>query len=116
MTGELPLCESAADLRRLDGRQVRLAGIYRPVPTLKKMPRPGRPQEEVFLGEVVIGLDGAEVALAGLRPPAEIARFQGCRVTVEGRLVLEPESDPDTASQQPVPTLFDPSEPVRPLR
>lgn len=116
MSGELPLCESAADLRRLDGRRVRLTGIYRPVPTLQKMPRPGQPREEVFLGEVVIELAGARVALEGLRPETEIARLQSCRVTVEGRLALEPASDPETAGLRPVPTLFDPSEPVRPVR
>jgi hypothetical protein len=116
MSGELPLCESAADLPRLDGRRVRLTGIYRPVATLQKMPRPGQPREENFLGEVVIELAGAEVVLDGLRPPTEIARFQGCRVTFEGRLALEPASDPETASQRPVPTLLDPSEPVRPMR
>jgi hypothetical protein len=113
MSGELPTCESAADLPRLEGRRVRLTGLYRPVATLKKMPRPGQPREEVFLGEVVIELADTRVALAGLRPEAEIARCRDQRVTVEGLLALQPEGDPEAARQRPVPTLLDPSEPVR---
>ncbi len=120
-----PLCTHADQLRHLDGRIVRLAGIYLGVPTLKKMPRPGRPREEVHLGEVVIALEGsaaaydpmawdeapAHIALgSGPRPREEIAAFGGRRVEVEGRLVLRPGSGepPVAAATRPGPTLLDP--------
>ena len=57
-------------------------------------------------------LGAATVALGpGARPETEIARFRDRRVSVEGRLVLQPPSDPETAGPRPLPTLFDPSEP-----
>jgi hypothetical protein len=105
---------------------VRLVGIYRPVPTLKKMPRPGGPREEVELGEVEIELVGraaefdramaddepARVALgADLRPADEIARCRNRRVAVEGRLALAGPAVAPGAAQRPAPTLLDPGEP-----
>ena len=119
-------CEHAAQLRPFDGRRVRLIGIYRPVPTLKKMPRPGRPREEVELGEVVIELAGsaseydpagapdapARIALGtATRSSDEIARFRDRRVAVEGRLVLAGGARPGAASPRPGPALLDPGEP-----
>jgi hypothetical protein len=124
--GPAPACERAAQLKALDGRRVRLIGIYRPVPTLKKMPRPGRPREEVELGEVVIELDGdaseydsaapqaapARIALGGsVRPAEEIERFRDRRVAVEGRLALVGRGRPEAASVRPGPALVDPGEP-----
>ncbi len=120
-----PLCTRADQLRHLDGRIVRLGGTYLAVPTLKKMPRPGRPREVVTLGEVVIVLEGsaeaydstasheapAHVALgSGPRPQAEIDDFDGRRVEVEGRLVLRPgrESPPAAAAARAGPALLDP--------
>jgi hypothetical protein len=122
-----PTCERASELRALDGRRLRLVGIYRPVPTLKKMPRPGGPREEVELGEVVIELEGsasefdramaegepARVALGTeLRPTDEIARLRNRRVAVEGRLALAGPVAAQGAAQRPAPTLLDPGEPV----
>jgi hypothetical protein len=123
---EAPLCKHAADLKRLDGQRVRLVGTYLPVPTLKKMPRPGQPRAEVYLGEVVIQLGGqaaaydptapentpAKISLGTtLRSSDEIARFRDRRVLVEGRLVLShaPDHAPDTASPKPAPTLIEPA-------
>jgi len=100
----------------MDGRRVRLIGTYAAVPTLKKMPRPGRPAEEVDLGEVVIVLDpggeGARVALGtDARSPDEIAEFDGRRVEVEGRLVLEPSSGSEGAAPRAGPALESPTGP-----
>ncbi|HBL30210.1 MAG TPA: hypothetical protein DD490_25540 [Acidobacteria bacterium] len=109
-----PLCTTAAQLGPLDGRWVRLVGTYLPVPTLKKMPRPGAPREELDLGQVVIELAGdapARIALGTtIRPGDEIARFRHRRVAVEGRLVLAPVSQvPEAAAPRPAPVLLDPS-------
>lgn len=120
-----PPCKHAIDLKRLEGQRVRLLGVYLPVPTLKKMPRPGQPREEVYLGEVVIQLEGQAIAYDPTAPestPArinlgktfrsseEIARFRGQRVVVEGQLVLDHAQvpSPDAASPKPAPTLLDP--------
>lgn len=121
----LPVCENAAEARLLDGRQVRLIGTYLPVPTLKKMPRPGQAAEEVELGQVVIQIEGsaseydrtaardtpARIELgSSFRAPQEIAALRHRRVSVEGRLVLAPPvQDPNAASLKPAPTLFEPA-------
>ena len=122
----LPLCEDAAQLGPLDGRLVRLVGTYLPVPTLKKMPRPGQPREETHLGEVVIELAGraaaydpaamesapARIALGTMfRPSDEIARLGHRRISVEGRLVLAYDAgrDPRAAAPKPGPVLLDPT-------
>jgi hypothetical protein len=105
---------------------VRLVGVYRLVPTLVKMPRPGGSREEVELGEVVIELEGgasefdpaapvgepARIALGtDVRPVDEIARFRGRRVAVEGRIALAGPAAAQGAAQRPAPTLLDPGEP-----
>jgi hypothetical protein len=115
---------NAAQLKRHDGESVSLVGTYLPVPTLKKMPRPGRPREEVELGEVVIELEGsaaeydpaagdgapARIALGtGLRASDEIAAFRDRRVAVEGRLALAGGARPDAAAVRPEPVLYDPA-------
>ena len=108
-----PVCERAEQLRDLDGHRVRLRGTYTAVPTLKKMPRPGRAPETVDLGEVVIALADAEETLVALgadpRPREEIAEFDGRRVEVVGRLTLEPESEGRGAARRPSPVLEDPT-------
>ncbi|MBS0544046.1 MAG: hypothetical protein JSR40_09970 [Proteobacteria bacterium] len=125
-------CTHADHLRDADGCLVRLCGTYLAVPTLKKMPRPGAPREEVKLGDVVITLQGsaaaydplalddapARVALGdGPRPAEEIAAFDGRRVEVEGRLVLRPAANisgaPPAAHRLPRPVLQSPSVPSR---
>jgi len=121
----LPLGERAAELKPLDGRQVRLVGAYIPVPTLKKMPRPGKPRAEAELGEVVIELEGsasaydrtatdampARIALGDtVRPRDEIERLAHRRVSVEGRLALAPDDgDAKGAAPQPAPVLYNPT-------
>ena len=120
----LPLGERAAELRTLDGKQVRLVGTYVPVPTLKKMPRPGRPRAEADLGEVVIELAGsaaaydaaaseamrARIALGDtVRPRDEIARLANRRVSVEGRLALAPDDGgAKGAAPRSAPVLYNP--------
>ena len=127
MTPEsLPVCEEAAQLRGLDGRRVRLIGTYLPVRTLKKMTRPGRPRDEVELGAVVIVLEGnaseydaaapagepVQIALgADVRATEEVARLRGRRISVEGRLTLDPRvQSTRAASRKPAPVLDDPVE------
>lgn len=127
MTAEtLPICEQAAQVQRLDGRRVRLVGTYTPVPTLKKMPRPGRPRQEVDLGEVSILIEGrasaydagaadGEPALIALgtevRAADEIARLRGRRISVEGTLIVKERAPArQAASQRPAPALHDPVE------
>lgn len=119
-----PPCTHADQLRHLDGRRVRLVGTYLAVPTLKKMPRPGRVREEVPLGEVVIVLEGraaaydptawdeapAHVALGeGPRPADEIAAFGGRRIEVEGRLALQATAQAAAASARPHAVLLEPA-------
>ena len=123
----VPVGKHAAQLKPLDGQRVRLIGIYLPVPTLKKMPRPGKPREEVDLGEVVIQLEGsasaydpaaaentpARIALGtAFRPSGEIHRYGNCRVSVEGRLVLTPDGNPASkgATTRPTPVLYNPTD------
>ncbi|MEF8728476.1 MAG: hypothetical protein V5B34_09725 [Accumulibacter sp.] len=120
-----PRLDRAEQLRALDWQRVRLFGSYLSVPSLKRMPRPGRPPEYVDLGEVVIQIEGSAAAYdpaagdtparIGLgnaaRPSEEIARFNHRRVSVEGHIVLCPEraSTSPAAVQRPSPVLQDPS-------
>jgi len=120
-----PRLDRAEQMRRLDGQRVRLVGSYLSVPSLKRMPRPGRPLEYVDLGEVVIQIEGSAAAYdpaagdtparIGLgiaaRPSEEIVRLNDRRVSVEGRIVLCPEmaSTSPAAVQRPSPLLQDPS-------
>ena len=121
------MCQHASQLEPLDGQRVRLVGVYTPVPTLKKMPRPGRPREDVDLGEVMIELEGSasdydssaaqgqpvRIALGtDLRAEEEIARLRGRRVSVEGELRLHGhQPSPNVASRRPGPVLSDPAAP-----
>jgi hypothetical protein len=116
---KLPTCTSGADLARVDGQRVVLAGIYRKRMVAKKM---GQPATQ-FYGHAQIELTGKATdfdpsawdgALAVVRlgsdkrPEDEIARFADQPVTVEGRLVLHPPiAEPNVASATPEPTLFD---------
>lgn len=102
------LCRSAADMARLDGQRVLVEGVYQKKMEQLQMPRPGRPEPPpVFRGLVELRLEGsAEVydptmpedepaALLlgqGARPEEELARLDGQRVRVEGRLVLDGDS------------------------
>ncbi len=118
-----PRCTHADQLRHLDGQWLRLAGTYLALPTLKKMPRPGRGRELVQLGEVVIALEGGAAAYdptawedspayirlgEGRRPAEEIAAFGGRRVEVEGRLALAPPGEAEAAGPRPGATLLEP--------
>lgn len=124
-------CARADDLSHADGCVVRLLGLYLAVPTLKRMPRPGSPREEVNLGEVVIVLEGSAAAYDpratghtparvflgdGPRPAEEIAAFNGTRVEVEGRLMLRPATNIDgsgsVSHRAPQPVLLSPSSPI----
>ena len=121
-----PRCTCADELRDADGGAVTLCGTYLAVPTLRRMPCPGRPREEVNLGEVVIVVEGsaavydpaaldntpARVSLGeGPRSVDEIAAFDRKRVEVEGRLVLRPgASDQRSAARMmPKPMLQAPT-------
>ena len=120
-----PRLDRAEQLRWLDGQRVRVVGTYLSVPSLKKMPRPGRPPEYVDLGEVVIQIEGSAAAYdpaagdtparIGLgmaaRPSDEIVRLNDRRVSVEGRIVLRPEmaSTHRSAVRRPSPVLQDPT-------
>jgi hypothetical protein len=115
---QLPIAE---DAKRLDGREVRLVGIYRKELVAKKK---GRPADQLF-GHVVIELEGhprayhpqawdgarAMISLGTEpRPEDEIARFTDQRVRATGRLVLRPARDDDdgeVASTLPAPALLD---------
>ncbi|MFO0744183.1 MAG: hypothetical protein U1F43_00725 [Myxococcota bacterium] len=103
-----PTCRTSADMKRLDGKLVRLEGTYRRYLEETSMPRPGRkPPPREFLGRVVIEVEGApsaydeagadegpsEVLLgADARPADEVTRFADQPVVVEGRLVLDPDA------------------------
>jgi hypothetical protein len=115
---QLPLCKTGADLARLDGQRVRVAGIYRRELVARKQ---GEPATQ-FLGHAVIELSGrttdydpsrwdepASVSLGlAARPADEVARFADQPVTIEGRLVLNPPpADPEAASERLPPTLYD---------
>ena len=117
-----PICKTAEDAKRLDGRDVRLVGVYRKELVAKKQ---GRPADQ-FYGHVVVEIEGhprayhpqawdgarARISLGTEpRPEDEIQRFTDQRVQVTGRLVLRPASDDasdsDAASTLPGPALFE---------
>ncbi|MEF8718841.1 MAG: hypothetical protein V5B44_14395 [Candidatus Accumulibacter necessarius] len=120
-----PRLDRAEQLRWLDGQRVRVVGTYLSVPSLKRMPRPGRLPEYVDLGEVVIQIEGSSEAYdpaagdtparIGLgmaaRPSDEIVRLNDRRVFVEGRIVLRPEmaSTHRSAVLRPSQVLQDPT-------
>jgi hypothetical protein len=120
-----PRLDRAEQLGQFDGQRVRLVGTYLSVPSLKRMPRPGRPPEYVDLGEVVIQIDGsasdydpaagdmpARIGLGSeARSSEEIVRLNDRRVGVEGRIVLCPEaaSTHRCAVPRPGPVLQDPT-------
>lgn len=120
-----PRLDRAEQLGQFDGQRVRLVGTYLSVPSLKRMPRPGRPPEYVDLGEVVIQIAGsasdydpaagdmpARIGLGSeARSSEEIVRLNDRRVAVEGRIVLCPEaaSTHRCAVPRPGPVLQDPT-------
>ncbi len=98
MNAGLPTCHDAKTLGGLDGRRIRLVGVYGRSLTQRKMRGPG-----TFEGEMHIRLSGAPadydpkgsaegqaIVKLGKRPADEIARLDGQRVSVEGVLVLDP--------------------------
>ncbi len=80
-----PRLDRAEQLRALDGQRVRLFGSYLSVPSLKRMPRPGRPPEYVDLGEVVIQIEGSAAAYdpAAGDTPARIGLGNAARPSEE---------------------------------
>jgi hypothetical protein len=124
----LPRVTDAAGAAALEGRRVCLVGTYLPVPSLKKMPRPGREPEWVSLGQVVIEIEGracdwdpavaagepARISLGqSPRPEEEIRLFTGRRVSVSGLLRLHPPPTRSTpgAFPKPSPMLLEPASP-----
>lgn len=101
----VPTCGSSEDMARLAGAVVRLVGVYRKKMEVLSMPRPGRPAPEPrFRGYVVIELAGSpdrydptkspgDPTLVQLgrapRPAAEVDRWLGKTVEVQGRLLLD---------------------------
>jgi hypothetical protein len=122
---DVPRLDRAEQLRRFDGQRVCLVGTYLSVPSLTRMPRPGRPPEYADLGEVVIQIDGrasaydpaagdvpARIGLGSeARSSEEIVRLNHRRVAVEGRVVLRPEMARvlPCAARRPGPELQDPN-------
>jgi len=110
---ERPICRTGEALAAYDGQVVRLVGAYRKRMTQRKMNDPTLH----FFGYVDIELEGGlpgfgdapvRVQLdAGIRLGAEVARLVDRRVVVTGRLVMEPESDPQVASPRRPPTLVE---------
>lgn len=110
------LCTRLADAGALNGHRVRLHGIYRKQMSLKKMPRPGRPPEMLFLGYA--GIEVADGGIVGLgeapRDAEEIERFLDKAVEVVGILDLNPVQAGDFARPAPKPVLREPTN-LRPL-
>lgn len=119
-----PRLDRAEQLRQFDGQRSR-SRTYLSVPSLKKMPRPGRPPEYVDLGR---GRHSDRGQCRGLRPGGrrhagthqarhgsttsdQIVRLNDRRVSVEGRIVLRPEmaSTHRSAVPRPSPVLQDPT-------
>jgi hypothetical protein len=82
-----PLCDSRDAVTALDGRHVRVAGVYRAT-ALSKKPRPGLDPIHAY----VELKDGGSVLLepswspASARPRAERESFDGRRVLVQGTI------------------------------
>ena len=107
-----PVCSAARDLKRLDGQSVQLTGIYRKL-LEPESARPNAPK--VFQGTVVIELTGlasevdarngnwpARVQLGeATRPAEEVAQFADRKVSVTGRLVVEPGVSEEFAEHVP---------------
>lgn len=97
-TAGIPSCGDASELRGLDGRTVRLVGLYK-----KSHNRNKKSQRGAFAGEIHIQLRGTPadynpkgsskmpaIIELGRRPEHETARWLGKRVSVEGILRLDP--------------------------
>lgn len=131
MSANIPVCRSSEDMARLDGQRVRLEGTYRKKLEQLSMPRPGRPAPPPeFRGFVVLELEGSpevfdpslsadQPTLVQLgqdaRPAEEVERLLDQRVSVQGRLVLDPtsllsEEELEMARPDGLPTLVEPGE------
>lgn len=131
MSANIPVCRSSEDMARLDGQLVRLHGVYRKKLEQLSMPRPGRPAPPpVFRGFVVLELEGSPEAYdpslsadqptlvqlgQDARPAEEVERLHDQRVSVQGRLVLDPtslfsEEELEMARPDGLPTLVGPGE------
>ena len=118
----LPLCETASDIKRLDGQTARVVGVYRKIMTIRK--KGGG--EGSFLGFIAIEVNGkpsdydpsawdGQPAMIDLgldvRSAEESARFADKRVVVEGTLMLDPSSVDGSgpgARTKPKPALVGP--------
>lgn len=98
MTSTPPICRDGRTLAGLDGRKVRLVGLYRKSLTARKMRGP-----KEFRGEVHIELEGTAadydpkaaaslkaIVEIGVRPPEEVDRLVDQLVQVDGVLILDP--------------------------
>ncbi len=119
----LPVCQTAEDMKRLDGQTVKLVGVYRQRAIARKKARPGRPAETRPSNYVSIELrgsaasydrhaadgEGARVRLGDeARSTDEIARLGDKPVVAIGRLVVAPPPpEEDVASEDPTPILVD---------
>jgi hypothetical protein len=125
-----PICASASAVAALDGKQVRLIGIYRQQLSDHEMQRPGQSApRRSSLGYVKIELEGVASAYDRIAPagaPAlialgpqprsrdEIERFADKKVSVKGTLVLDPSRarrPPVAATTRPEASLLDPEQP-----
>jgi hypothetical protein len=125
-----PICASASAVAALDGKQVRLIGIYRQQLSDHMMQRPGESApSRSLLGYVHIELEGVASAYDRIAPagaPAlialgthprsrdEIARYSDKKVSVKGTLVLDPsrgQDPPVAATTRPEASLLDPGQP-----
>ena len=88
--GELPAVRQQADVKPNADRRVRVVGVYEQFDARKRDPRVGEP---LYRGHAGLRLeDGGLVTLdppsepSAVRPPAEIAAFEGKRVVAVGKL------------------------------
>jgi hypothetical protein len=123
--GIAPICQTSTDIKRLDGQQVRLVGIYRKHLMYKKKPRPFDNTPPVFTGHIFIEVEGSpevyspyqlpdakSMVRLGLQPrsPEEIERFVDKKVIVEGKLLVDVSSltpSPEVAQAAQPPVLLE---------
>lgn len=105
---DLPTVKNMSDIESHDGERVQLTGRYVQIDVRKKpVPPP------VYAGNAAIVLDdGTEVLLYAIwdedahRPPAEISRFEGRRVTAVGEIFPAAPPSPDDEENLMMPCLF----------